>query len=89
MSKDTGPPLIAPDEVPFSFSNLGKKIQWIRLGHQRFTDPFFYDTARKCMWETKNARETDLDFLLMYKTVYFAIPIALIFHVSRCGSILI
>lgn len=67
--------------------------QWLYVGENKFTDPFFEDTIARCRGLPENSdgpRLTRLDELCERAREIDALePSAFIFHVSRCGSTLV
>lgn len=68
-------------------------VDWILLGEERFTTPFFEQTIGQAMQHPFNQlfrRQTPIEALLDLETVSPGIaPSGFIFHMSRCGSTLI
>jgi len=66
-------------------------VDWCRLGGERFTDPFFEQTVRRCVQRPFNLAFRSLTPLddLDANPPGALRPDGLIFHLSRCGSTLI
>jgi hypothetical protein len=66
-------------------------VDWCRLGGERFTDPFFEETVRRCVQRPFNLAFRTLTPLdeLSESPPGALRPDGLIFHLSRCGSTLI
>ncbi len=66
-------------------------FEWIYLGENRFKEPFFEETILKCKSLSQNSKgykvishsQAVLEWSQQIQSVK---PLALIFHVSRCGS---
>ncbi|GEO10037.1 aspartyl/asparaginyl beta-hydroxylase domain-containing protein [Segetibacter aerophilus] len=72
----------------------GVLLQWLYVGKQPFTDPFFDETISKCKQLPENlSRLKSVSHLSMATewadTIEGVEPSAFIFHVSRCGSTLV
>jgi hypothetical protein len=71
----------------------GYRVDWCFLGRERFTDPFFEDTIRRCLRKPFNqfvAPEPPVETLIDWAASHPGIsPTAFIFHSSRCGSTLL
>jgi hypothetical protein len=69
-------------------------VNWLYVGHKRFSEPFFDETISKCLGLEFNSKgfmvQTSLEFMIeAAETVNAVEPTAFIFHVSRCGSTLL
>lgn len=66
-------------------------FEWLYLGERRFQEPFFDETILKCKSLNENSRylkviSHSLAVIEWSKQIDSVKPLALIFHVSRCGS---
>lgn len=80
--------------IPFHVESRSDEpaVYWCHAGRERFTDPFFEQTVRRCLRTPFNqlfASVTSVDALVRRAHTNPGIaPGAFIFHVSRCGSTL-
>lgn len=69
------------------------RLEWVLLGEERFTDPFFEQTIQRRLrhpFHQAFRRQTDIDALgQWYADSQGLPPRAFIFHMSRCGSTLL
>jgi hypothetical protein len=68
--------------------------QWLYIGNNKFTEPFFDETILMCRQFKENSRPfrqvSTLEMMLEWSDGIESIPpAAFIFHVSRCGSTLL
>lgn len=71
----------------------GYSVDWIRLGEDRFTEPFFTQSVQKLIrkpFHQAFRRQCSIQTLVQWASGIPAIaPDGLVFHTSRCGSTLI
>ena len=81
--------------VPFRLFSRGGEpwVDWVHLGNDRFSEPFFEQTIRRCLRHPANAlfrHQTPLTTLSeLYRQRPGLTPAGFIFHWSRCGSTLV
>lgn len=82
--------------IPFKLinHNSGFLFQWLHVGNQPFTDPFFDDTVAKCKRRAENLKPfrcvSEINIITEWANEIDSVaPSAFIFHVSRCGSTLV
>ena len=68
------------------------KLDWVLLGGERFTDPFFEDTIKRRLYHPFHhafRRRTGIDTLRAWQAERPGLPLAgFVLHMSRCGSTL-
>lgn len=84
------------DWIPIHFSQTAgwdASVQWMRLGEQRFLEPFFEQTIAGQMRHAYHQffrRPTGVADLLAWATSNPGLPLrGIVFHMSRCGSTLL
>src|SRR5450755_3500141 len=68
------------------------QVEWVRLGGERFIDPFFDDTIQRVLqhpFHQAFRRRTRLDEISEWRGRPAIAPRGFIFHMSRCGSTLV
>src|ERR1043166_3127673 len=83
------------DWVPLRFLARDQRnlVDWVFVGGERFTDPFFEQTVSRCLTHPANVlfrHQTSVEVLReIYEQRRGLEPAGFIFHMSRCGSTLI
>ena len=82
--------------IPYQFINIDNETlcQWLYLGTEEFSEPFFNETIAKCKKLPFNCYPqkgvSNISILKEWaEGIRIAEPAAFIFHVSRCGSTII
>src|ERR1700760_3519066 len=88
--------LPGPDWIPWKILEAEGEVLcgWLFLGDKRFTEPFFSDSLQHCLVLEENRFPhqyfSSFSQLQQWSQESSLIePAAFIFHVSRCGSILL
>ncbi|MFN2606686.1 MAG: sulfotransferase family protein [Acidimicrobiales bacterium] len=88
----TAPRLPRWTPVRVSWADGEGSVDWCRTDGERFDDPFFAQTAERCLRHPARLlfrRSTRLDDLAADATSTADEPSGFIFHLSRCGSTLV
>ena len=79
--------------VRLAWKNTAPLVEWLFMGDERFTDPFFEDTIRRRMRLPFNLlfrHQTSMELLgEVFEGGEAIAPNGFIFHMSRCGSTLV
>lgn len=75
--------------VPVSLDPDRGDVRWIQADGERFAEPFFEDTVRRLRRQTARATEDATALDAWSSPCESPVEVAIIFHISRCGSTLL
>src|ERR1043165_5642008 len=81
--------------IPYRFTveNDRPLVQWLYVADIRFDDPFFDESIGVCRSHPYNSTKyksiSSAECMIEWANALEELPVAFIFHVSRCGSTLL